>query len=336
MLHTVTLAPDQTAFTVNEGEPILTAAKRQNLNLPHSCQNGICGQCKAQLIDGKVEQGTHAELALSTEEAAEGKILMCCCTAQSDVQLKVPGYNGAAMPPVKTLPARVFSIDFQHDMAIVKLALPKAPPFVFLAGQYIDLLLKDNHTRSYSIANSPGHAEMIELHIRRREGGLFSGMLFGESATVKEKAIMRIRGPLGTFTLQENDKPIIMMATGTGFAPIKSLLQHMIDTGSRRSVHLYWGARKEADLYRLQEAAGLIAQLPDARFTPVLSRPDEGWCGARGYIQAHVAADYSDLSDYEVYACGATEMVEGAQKHLEAERGLPPEAFFSDAFSAAQ
>ncbi|MDO5640210.1 MAG: FAD-binding oxidoreductase [Neisseria sp.] len=335
MPHTVSLAPDQTCFTVNEGEPILAAAKRQNLNLPHSCQNGICGQCKALLVSGEVVQGPHAELALSAEEAAQGKILMCCCTAQSDVALNVPGYNGADAPPVKTLPARVFSIDFRHDVAILTLALPKAPPFVFWAGQYIDLLLKDNHTRSYSIANSPEHADMLELHIRKRDGGLFSGMLFGGEAVVKEKAILRIRGPLGTFTLNESDKPIIMLATGTGFAPIRSLLQYLIDSRSSRSVHLYWGARREADLYRLQEAADLIAQLPDARFTPVLSRPDDGWQGARGYIQAHVAADYSDLSDHEVYACGSTDMIEGAQKHLETERGLPPEAFFSDAFSAA-
>ncbi len=335
MPYTVSLAPDQTAFSVNENEPILAAAKRQNLNLPHSCQNGICGQCKAQLVDGEVVQGTHAELALSAEEAAQGKILMCCCTAKSDVVLKVPGYNGADAPPVKTLPARVFGIDFKHDVAIVTLALPKAPPFVFWAGQYIDLLLKDNQTRSYSIANSPAHAETLELHIRKRDGGLFSGMLFGEEASVKEKAILRIRGPLGTFTLQDSSKPIIMLATGTGFAPIRSLLQHLIDSGSSRSVHLYWGARKQDDLYRLQEAADLIARLPDARFTPVLSRPDDGWCGARGYIQAHVAADYSDLSDYEVYACGSSDMIENAQKHLEAERSLPPEAFFSDAFSPA-
>ncbi|UOO82960.1 FAD-binding oxidoreductase [Uruburuella testudinis] len=335
MSYTVTLAPDQTAFTVNSGEPILAAAKRQNLNLPHSCQNGICGQCKADLISGEVEQGPHAELALSSEEAAKGKILMCCCTAKSDVQLKVPGYNGADAPPVKTLPVRVCSVDIRHDMAIVKLSLPKAPPFVFWAGQYIDLLLKDNHTRSYSIANSPAQTDMLELHIRKREGGLFSGMLFGEEAAVKEKAIMRIRGPLGTFTLQESDKPMVMLATGTGFAPIQSLLQHMIDTGSRRPVHLYWGARKAADLYALPAAEALLAQLPDAKFTPVLSRPDEGWNGARGYIQAHVAADYADLSGYEVYACGSTDMIEGAQKHLENERGLPPEAFFSDAFSPA-
>ncbi|MBP8043210.1 MAG: 2Fe-2S iron-sulfur cluster binding domain-containing protein, partial [Neisseria sp.] len=144
MPYTVTLAPDHTAFTVEAGEPILAAAKRQNLNLPHSCQNGICGQCKAEVLSGQVQQGSHAELALSSEEMAAGKILMCCSTAQSDVALKVAGYNGAGAPPVKTLPARVAGIEFLHDVALLKLALPKAPPFVFWPGQYIDILLRDN------------------------------------------------------------------------------------------------------------------------------------------------------------------------------------------------
>ena len=220
-------------------------------------------------------------------------------------------------------------------MALLKLALPKAPPFVFWPGQYIDILLRDNHVRSYSMANHPANADILELHIRKHEGGLFSNMLFGEAASVKEKAILRIRGPLGTFTLQESEKPVIMLATGTGFAPIKSLLRHMIAIGSRRPVHLYWGARHEADLYQLQEAADLIAELPDARFTPVLSRPSESWAGARGYIQQHVLTDYADLSAFEVYACGSAKMITGAQQVLEQERGLPKNAFFSDAFTEA-
>lgn len=335
MSYTITLAPDNAVFTAEAGEPVLSAAKRQGLNLPHSCQSGICGQCKAELAEGRVEQGAHAELALSAEEAAQGRILMCCAVPQSDIVLKVPGYNGSAMPPVKTFPARVASVVYGHDVAVLTLALPKVPPFAFLAGQYIDILLKNGQVRSYSIAGSPEQPESLELHIRRREGGLFSGMLFGEDALVKEKAILRVRGPLGTFTLQEGGKPAVLMATGTGFAPIRSILLQMVQNGDERPVHLYWGGRYEADLYRLQEAADLVSQLPDGRFTPVLSRGAADWQGGRGYIQDHVAADYPDLSGSEVYACGSLAMIEGARQLLAGQCGLPAGAFFSDAFSPA-
>lgn len=335
MSYTITLVPDHAAFTAEAGEPVLNAAKRQGVDLPHSCQSGICGQCKAELVGGRVEQGVHAELALSAEEAALGRILMCCAVPQSDIVLKVPGYNGSAMPPVKTFPVRVASVVYGHDVAVLTLALPKAPPFAFLAGQYIDILLKNGAVRSYSIASSPMQPETLELHIRKRGGGLFSEMLFGEGASVKEKAILRVRGPLGTFTLKEGGKPAVLMATGTGFAPIRSILRKMTESGDSRFVHLYWGARHEADLYCLQEAAELAEQLPNARFTPVLSRGDAGWQGARGYIQNHVAADYPDLSGYEVYACGSLNMIEGARQLLAEQCGLPADAFFSDAFSPA-
>lgn len=335
MAHTVTLEPDNTTFTVDDDETILAAAKRQGLNLPHSCQNGICGQCKADQLSGKIIQETHAEQALPSEELAQGKILMCCCKTASDVTLKIPGYNGSKLPSVKTLPVRVASVEFKHDVAIVTLTLPKAPPFIFLAGQYIDIMLKNNQCRSYSIASATNQNGLIELHIRKREGGLFTGMLFGENTPIKEKTIMRIRGPLGTFTLKNSNKPIIMLATGTGFAPIRSLLLQLIADKSQRSVHLYWGARQEADLYCLSEAAALVAQLSNSKFTPVLSRPNSVWQGERGYIQSTVARDYPNLADYEVYACGSTAMINGAQQHLEKECSLPPDAFLSDAFSPA-
>lgn len=335
MSYTVTLMPDHATFTVEAGEPILSAAKRQNFNLPHACQNGICGQCKAEVVSGGVMQGVHAELALSSEEAARGKILMCCTTLNGDVMLKIPGYNGTSAPPVKTFPTRVASADYIGDVAVLTLSLPKSPPFQFWAGQYIDILLTNGQTRSYSIANGPNRPETLTLHIAKREGGLLSGMLFGEEVSIQEKTILRVRGPLGTFTLQENDKPVIFMATGTGFAPIGSILHQLADNGSSRTVHLYWGARNRGGLYDFQTASDLIARLPNARFTPVLSRPDEGWQGATGYVQTHVAADYPDLSGFEVYACGSAQMIESANELLQQQCGLPEEAFFSDAFVPA-
>ena len=334
MKNVVTLSPSNTAFSVEANETIFAAAKQQGLNLPHSCQNGICGQCKAEVLSGEVIQGEHTEQALSASERSAGKILMCCSTMRSDVALNIPAYTGADTPPVKTLPSRISSIEIMHDIAIIKLALPKASPFVFWAGQYIDLLLPDNRTRSYSIANSPTQTSLLELHVRYRKGGLFSEMLF--SGSLKEKAILRIRAPLGTFTLNESNAPIILMATGTGFAPMQSLLQHLIDTNSKRTVHLYWGARQIDDLYAQQTAHALIQALPNARLTLVLSKPHSEWCGAAGYVQDHITQDYPDLSAYEVYACGSSDMIESAQIVLHEHCNLPNGSFFSDAFSPAQ
>lgn len=335
MTHTITL-PDQTTFTANDGETVLAAAARQNLNLPHSCKSGVCGQCKAELVSGDIQMGEHSEQALSEGEKAQGKILMCCTTTQSDISINIPGYNANALP-VRTLPARIERIVFKHDVALLKLALPKAPLFAFYAGQYIDLLLPGNVSRSYSIANSPEQEGILELHIRRRENGVCSEMIFGSEPKVKEKGIVRIKGPLGSFTLQEDSgKPIILLATGTGYAPIRSILLDLIRQDSSRAVHLYWGARHQDDLYALEEAQELTGRLKNARFSPVLSKADDGWQGEKEYVQTAAAKDYPDLSGYEVYACGSVAMIESAKSVLVAQCSLPETAFYSDAFSPAQ
>ena len=167
MNHTITL-PDQTTFAAGDGETVLAAAARQNLNLPHSCKSGVCGQCKAELVSGDIQMGGHSEQALSEAEKAQGKILMCCTTAQSNISINIPGYKADVLP-VRTLPARIESIIFQHDVALLKLALPKAPPFAFYAGQYIDLLLPGNVSRSYSIANSPDQEGILEPYPPRQQ-----------------------------------------------------------------------------------------------------------------------------------------------------------------------
>lgn len=332
MPHTITL-PDQTTFTANDGETVLSAAARQNLNLPHSCKNGICGQCKAELTGGEVEMGEHTEQALSQAEKSQGKILMCCSIPKGDISINIPGYNPNALP-VRTLPTRIESIVFKHDVALLKLALPKAPPFAFYAGQYIDLLLPGNVSRSYSIANAPDGEGVLELHIRRRENGVCSEMIFGSEPKVKEKGIVRVKGPLGAFTLQEDsEKPIILLATGTGYAPVRSILLELIRLNSERAVHFYWGARTRDDLYALEEAQELTCRLNNARFTPVLSRPDETWQGATGYVQNTAAQEHSDLSRFEVYACGSSAMTEEAKNLFTQQHHLPETAFYSDAFT---
>lgn len=336
MPHTVTLVSQQESFTANSDEPVLSAAKQQGLNLPHSCQSGICGQCKARLVSGKTGVWQpHFEMALNEEEEKNGYILLCCSIAESDLAIEMPTYAGAGILPVKTVPSRVSKIEYLANTAIVSLDLPKTAPFSFYAGQYIDVLLKGGVTRSYSLAGDPEHPEQLELHVRNHLGGVFSSMLFGDSPQIIEKSILRIRGPLGNAIPQDSDKPLIILATGTGFAPVQSLLQQLARQNSMRRIHLYWGGRYLSDLYRLQQAEDWIKRLPNASLTPVLSRPHEGWSGATGYVQTHAVADYPDMSQACVYACGSAAMVETAYDLLCTHHRLRPEYFFSDAFTPA-
>lgn len=335
MTYTVTLEPDHTAFSVLPGETVLAAALRHGINLPHSCQSGICGQCKAQLLAGNTDSTLYITAALSDAEKAQGKILTCCTHAASDLYLAVPGFSGAGQAPVKNLPARVESLQYIGNTAVIRLALPKNSPFVFLAGQYIDIQLKNGASRSYSIANAP-HQTYLELHIRRRENGLFSEMLFGAQPAIGVKSILRIRGPLGSVAVDSRDpRPLLLLATGTGYAPVQSLLQQLAAEAAQRPLHLYWGAAHAEDLYAQAAAAELIRALPHARFTPVLSRPDAAWTGATGYVQDAVLRDYPDLSGHQVYACGSSTMIVAAQELLCRQGGLPADAFVSDAFTPA-
>ncbi|QEY24341.1 FAD-binding oxidoreductase [Neisseria animalis] len=335
MTHSVTLS-DQTTFSVRKHETILAAAERQNLNLPHSCKSGFCGQCKAELISGKAVMKEHSGKALTQEEEAQGKILMCCATLESNSEINIPNYSGHETLPVRTLPARVSSITFKHDVAILKLTLPKAPTFVFQAGQYINLLLPGNISRSYSLANSPADNNMIELHIRKRTNGICSNMIFSDMPSVKPQSIVRFKGPLGTFpTLSKPNRPLILLATGTGYAPIRSMLLKLIRLNTNREVHFYWGARKADDLYAPEEAAELISRLQNSTFTPVLSQPDHNWNGLRGYVQHAAAQDHTDMSGYDVYACGSEKMITAAQDFLCQQCSLNQDAFSSDIFNAA-
>lgn len=330
----ITVLPSQTQFDAESGETILASAIRQGHNLPHACQSGVCGSCRARLLSGKVSHsGCYDDYVLTDAERESGMVLLCCSEAEGDVELDMPGYAGSRAISVRTLPARVGSIDVRGDVAVMEVVLPKAPAFKFYAGQYMDILLKDG-SRSYSIANAPSQNDKLEFHIRHRQGGLFSPLLF--DGRLESGSIIRLRGPLGGFTLNENSsKPLVLMATGTGFAPIKSFLAHLAETDPNREIHIYHGSRTEAGLYDRESLSVLLQQFSNARYIPVLSRPNGQWQGAKGYVQQQVLADIPDLSSYEVYACGSLQMTEDARR-LFAEQGrLPENAFFSDAFTVS-
>ncbi|SDV49359.1 CDP-6-deoxy-delta-3,4-glucoseen reductase [Chitinasiproducens palmae] len=336
MSYTVTLKKSGRQFQAEADESILAAALRQGVGLPYGCKNGACSSCKAEIVAGEVDQGPHAASALANDEKTRGFALLCCANARSDVEIDVREVNGVGDVPVKKLPCRVSElVRASDDAMIVRLQLPANERLQFLAGQYLEFILKDGKRRAYSIASSPHADGPLELHIRHLPGGVFTDHVFG---AMKPRDILRFEGPLGTFFLREDtDKPVVLLCSGTGFAPIKAIVEHMIFKEIRRPVTLYWGGRRKRDLYLAEAAQRWAAEHAHIRFVPVLSEPDadDGWTGRTGFVHRAVIEDLPDLAGYEVYACGAPVMVESAQRDFTAHHGLPADAFFADAFTSA-
>jgi CDP-4-dehydro-6-deoxyglucose reductase len=334
MNFTVTVQPSGRQFEVARDEVMLPAAIRQGIGLPYGCKDGACGSCKSRLLEGRVIHGAHQLKALSAEEEAAGLILSCCATPQTDCVVESRQVTAADQFPVLKMPTRVMSITrAADDVAVLKLQLPANQAFQYHAGQYVEFILRDGARRSYSMASAPELAQgVMELHIRHMPGGRFTDHVFG---AMKEKEILRMEGPFGTFFLREDSaRPVVMLASGTGFAPIKALIEHMEAQGLTRPTVLYWGARQAADLYLRDWAEAAAARLPWLRFVPVLSEPGADWRGRTGLVHQAVMADLPDLSGYQVYACGAPVMVQSAQRDFVAACGLPEEEFFADAFTS--
>ena len=338
MSFQVTVQPSERVYAVEADETLLAAAIREGIGLPYGCKDGACGSCKCRLLEGQVQLGPHQPKALSEEERAQGLILTCCARPQSDVVLEARTVPGAGQFPVLKLPSRVISITRPTgDVAVLRLQLPANQNFQFHAGQYVEFILRDGSRRSYSMANAPSHLgtpAAIELHIRHMPGGKFTDHVFG---AMKEKDILRMEGPFGSFFLREDsDKPIVLLASGTGFAPIKAIIERIEHLGLSRPVTLYWGCRSQADLYLHDWALQAAARLPQLRYVPVLSEPkaEAGWTGRTGFVHQAVMADFPDLGGHQVYACGAPVMVESAQRDFVALCQLPAEEFYADSFTS--
>ncbi len=331
MSYQVTILPSGHKFTVKLNETLLGAALNAGFALPYGCRNGACGACKGKVLAGSVDYGVHQDGALTHEEKLKGLALFCCARAESDLTIEVKEVGAAKDIPIRTLPCRVERMQkLADDVMAVWLKLPSNERLQFLAGQYIDFLLKDGKRRSFSLANSPEDDGLLELHIRHVPGGQFTDHVFG---SMKEKEIMRISGPYGSFFLRESDKPAIFLAGGTGFAPIKSLLKHAFQHEVQRRFVLYWGVNSLPDLYQAEVPGEWQRAHQNFSFIPVLSnaRSEDRWSGRIGFVHQAVLADFSDLSGYEVYACGAPPMVDSARREFMA-RGLPADAFFADSF----
>ncbi len=332
----VSIQPSGRAFSSQVDETLLAAAIRQGIGLPYGCKDGACGSCKCKKLEGSVVHGPHQSKALSEEEEANGFVLTCCAVAQTDVVLESRQVTAEGAFPIKKMPTRVSLMSKQsHDVMLLKLQLPANDNFAFHAGQYVEFILRDGKRRSYSMANAPHTVAQVgglELHIRHMPGGKFTDHVFGE---MKEKEILRIEGPYGTFFLREDsEKPIVLLASGTGFAPIKAMLEHIQHKGITRPVSLYWGARRPADLYQDAWVQALLASLPTLTYVPVVSNalPEDGWTGRTGFVHQAVLQDLPNLSGHQVYACGSPVVVDSAQADYTSLAGLPDHEFFADAF----
>lgn len=339
MSFKVTILPSQHEFAVQPGASVLDAALEAGIVLPYSCRDGACSTCKGKVVSGSFDAGSSPAHILSAEELEAGLTLFCQARPTSDMVIEAREIRMASDIQIRKMPSRVMSLEpLTHDVMQVQLQLPPADPFHYYAGQYLEFILKDGSRRSYSMANAPRENNLVDLHIRHMPGGIFTDHVFGAGATqMKVREILRVEGPLGSFFLREDStKPIVFLASGTGFAPIKAVLERMIEENIARPAVLYWGARRPRDLYMQELVQEWTKKLPHFSYVPVISDalPEDNWTGRTGFVHRAVLEDIPDLSGHQVYACGAPIMVETARKDFTLDHGLPDEEFFADAFTS--
>jgi CDP-4-dehydro-6-deoxyglucose reductase len=314
-------------FSATAGGSLVDAALSAGISLPHSCKTGRCSTCKCKVLQGETT-ALQTEIGLTYAEKAEGWILSCVRSAQTDVTLEVEDLGNVVLPPSKTLPCRIKNIDkLATDVIRVILRLPPTADFRSIPGQYIDVIGPGRVRRSYSLANANTADKTLELHIRSVDGGVMSDYWFKQA---KPNDLLRFNGPLGTFFLRNlANLNLIFLATGTGIAPVKAMLEsliHIAPEHSPQSVTVFWGGRTVEDLYFDPQA------IPAGqRFVPVLSRASAGWSGVSGHVQNALLSRHPDLASTVVYACGSDAMIRSAKASLLA-AGLPDNRFFADAF----
>ena len=335
MSFPITLSSQKQQFAAPAEQSLLDAAEAAGWLLPHGCRHGGCGICKCHLLAGEVEHIGDSS-ALTEEDRAAGVILPCTARARSALTLEVPRARRGGLPPVQNLACRISELtELSPEVIRMRVQLPASAKFSWFAGQYINFILPDEQRRSFSIANAPGNGgQELELHIGRSPGGLFTGQVFN---TMKVRDTLRLEGPFGDFYLRAGDKPLVLVAGGTGFAPVKAIIEQLIAEGSQRPVWLYRGARHRDGLYLDEFVTQWQQSLQNFSYIPVLSAAgdDDSWTGRRGLIHHAVMADLPDLSGFDVYVCGRPIMVAAARQDFLLQCNLPETAFFSDAFSFA-
>ncbi len=332
----ITLIPTGQTFTADPAEPVLAAALRAGLNLPHSCKGGHCGSCIARVLSGSFAYPAARPPGLTEAEARDGYVLLCQARATSDLRIETREVRPAPDVQVKSLPCRIERLERKtDDVMAVFLRLPAVECMHFRAGQYLDVMLSEGRRRSFSIAGSDADDRLLELHVRRASGSGFTAQLFG---SIREGALLRIEGPLGQFWFRgESPRPALMIGGGTGYAPLRAMLRELLAAGDRRPITLYWGARAREDLYEHDWLSDLEASRPGFHYRPVLSGDPSrvgAWTGRRGLVHEAVLADSPALAAFDVYASGPPAMIEAIRSTFPG-RGLPREQLFFDSFDYA-
>lgn len=335
----VSLAKSERSFSAAPGQSLLEAAISAGLALAHSCRSGSCGACRARLLRGQISYPYGPPLGLSPAEQDEGQVLLCQARALCDLQIDVDEIRRPEDVLVKRMPCRIErATRLAHDVLALYLRLPSAESFAFQPGQYLDVILPGGRRRSFSIASPPHDARLLELHVRRVAGGEFTDRLFGANP---EKSLLTIEGPLGDFRYHAPPErgaaaigPALFVAGGTGYAPINSILRHLIEQRSERKISLYFGVRAECDLYADARIREILGAAPRLSYQPVLSEASPAWGGRRGLVHAAVLADHPRLEGFDVYACGPPAMI-GALRRDFVAHGASPERLYLDSFDYA-
>ena len=340
MAFEIRAEPSGHVFQAAADENLLDAALRQGVTLPYGCRDGACGSCRGKVLSGQIDHGRAPHHTLSDADRRSGLALFCCARARSDLVIESRELRSARELPVKTLPARVQKLTLAApDVMIMELKLPPSERLQYFAGQYIEILLQDGRRRAFSLANAPHADGSLQLHIRRTPGGQFTEHLF---TAMKERDMLRFSGPYGSFYLrEESEKPMLLIAGGTGFGPIKAIVEQAIAEKSARTMDIYWGGRQRADLYLLSVAERWALEEAHIRFVPVLSDLPQGsleqlqWHGRRGLVHAAAMEDFPDLSGHQVYVCGSPAMVAASRRDFIEQCALPENEFLADSFEFA-
>jgi len=333
----VHLYKSEQSFSAAPDRSVLDAALDAGIALSHSCRSGNCGACRARLVHGAVaypQQGP--PLGLSAAEISAGYILLCQARAQSELEIEIQETRFADEAVIKRLPCRIERLELvAHDVMAVHLRRPAAEDFKFEPGQYVDVLLAGGRRRSFSIASPPHDSRFLELHVRRVAGGAFTERVFGADA---RGALLHIEGPLGRFYYrppEHSAAPLLLIGGGTGYAPLNSILRHLVDRGVEREMSLYWGVRAERDLYADAAIGDMLRRARHLRYVPVLSEPSAAWSGRRGLVHEAALRDFGGrLEDLDIYASGPPAMTAAVRGEFSL-RGARASRLFFDSFDYA-